>query len=84
MESPGKFDSRTLSRETLSRWTGRNRRRVREPAADTPGFRPRVVRGHTRLQHTAASGGEACGLQYVTHNCSGDRSLARAHPTISI
>ena len=22
-ESPGKFDSRTLSRETLSRWTGR-------------------------------------------------------------
>ena len=23
-ESPGKFDSRTLSRETLSRWTGRN------------------------------------------------------------
>ena len=22
--SPGKFDSRTLSRETLSRWTGRN------------------------------------------------------------
>ena len=22
MESPGKFDSRTLSRETLSRWTG--------------------------------------------------------------
>ena len=24
-ESPGKFDSRTLSRETLSRWTGRKR-----------------------------------------------------------
>ena len=23
-ESPGKFDSRTLSRETLIRWTGRN------------------------------------------------------------
>ena len=23
--SPGKFDSRTLSRETLSRWTGRTR-----------------------------------------------------------
>ena len=23
-ESPGKFDSRTLNRETLSRWTGRN------------------------------------------------------------
>ena len=23
-ESPGKFDSRTLSRKTLSRWTGRN------------------------------------------------------------
>ena len=23
-ESPGKFDSRTLSRETLSGWTGRN------------------------------------------------------------
>ena len=23
-ESPGSFDSRTLSRETLSRWTGRN------------------------------------------------------------
>ena len=22
-ESPGKFDSRTLSRKTLSRWTGR-------------------------------------------------------------
>ena len=22
-ESPGKFDSKTLSRETLSRWTGR-------------------------------------------------------------
>ena len=22
--SPGKFDSRTLSRKTLSRWTGRN------------------------------------------------------------
>ena len=22
-ESPGKFDSRTLGRETLSRWTGR-------------------------------------------------------------
>ena len=22
-ESPGKFDSRTLSREALSRWTGR-------------------------------------------------------------
>ena len=22
-EPPGKFDSRTLSRETLSRWTGR-------------------------------------------------------------
>ena len=22
-ESPGKFDSRTLSRETLNRWTGR-------------------------------------------------------------
>ena len=26
-ESPGKFDSRTLSRETLSRWTGRTRKR---------------------------------------------------------
>ena len=25
-ESPGKFDSRTLSRETLSRWTGRRHR----------------------------------------------------------
>ena len=24
--SPGKFDSRTLSRETLNRWTGRTRR----------------------------------------------------------
>ena len=24
-ESPGKFDSRTLSRETLSRWIGRKR-----------------------------------------------------------
>ena len=24
-ESPGKFDSRTLSRKTLNRWTGRNR-----------------------------------------------------------
>ena len=24
-ESPGKFDSRTLSRETLSKWTGRTR-----------------------------------------------------------
>ena len=23
-ESPGKFDSRTLSRETLNRWTGRS------------------------------------------------------------
>ena len=23
MESPGKFDSRTLNRTTLSRWTGR-------------------------------------------------------------
>ena len=23
-ESPGKFDSRTLTREILSRWTGRN------------------------------------------------------------
>ena len=23
-ESPGKFDSRTLSRETLIRWTGRS------------------------------------------------------------
>ena len=23
-ESPGKFDSRTLSRKTLNRWTGRN------------------------------------------------------------
>ena len=23
-ESPGKFDSRTLIRKTLSRWTGRN------------------------------------------------------------
>ena len=27
-ESPGKFDSRTLSRETLSRWTGRMRGRA--------------------------------------------------------
>ena len=25
-ESPGKFDSRTLNRTTLSRWTGRNAR----------------------------------------------------------
>ena len=24
-ESPGKFDSRTLNRETLNRWTGRSR-----------------------------------------------------------
>ena len=23
-ESPGKFDSRTLNRKTLDRWTGRN------------------------------------------------------------
>ena len=23
-ESPGKFDSRTLNRKTLNRWTGRN------------------------------------------------------------
>ena len=27
-ESPGKFDSRTLSRETLSRWTGCTNLRV--------------------------------------------------------
>ena len=26
-ESPGKFDSRTLNRKTLSRWTGRIRAR---------------------------------------------------------
>ena len=26
--SPGKFDSRTLSRESLSRWTGRNSNRI--------------------------------------------------------
>ena len=26
-ESPGKFDSRTLNRESLSRWTGRTLRR---------------------------------------------------------
>ena len=31
-ESPGKFDSRTLSRETLSRWTGRRALHVRARA----------------------------------------------------
>ena len=34
IESPGEFDSRTLSRETLSRWTGRSCKRPR-PAART-------------------------------------------------
>ena len=27
-ESPGKFDSRTLNRKTLSRWTGRIRESI--------------------------------------------------------
>ena len=31
-ESPGKFDSRTLSRETLSRWTGRIRHSNNKPS----------------------------------------------------
>ena len=30
--SPGKFDSRTLNRETLSRWTGRNNNDVQAQA----------------------------------------------------
>ena len=31
-ESPGKFDSRTLSRETLSTWTGRTKGAVPQSA----------------------------------------------------
>ena len=31
-ESPGKFDSRTLNRKTLNRWTGRTRARARARA----------------------------------------------------
>ena len=30
-ESPGEFDSRTLSRETLSRWTGRMALTINRP-----------------------------------------------------
>ena len=33
-ESPGKFDSRTLSREILSRWTGRNKQQTPRHAED--------------------------------------------------
>ena len=35
-ETPGKFDSRTLSKETLSRWTGRNLLCVVPISSDDP------------------------------------------------
>ena len=48
-ESPGKFDSRTLSRETLSRWTGRK--------SSKGGF---SKRGHARAIRKATSESFAC------------------------
>ena len=39
--SPGKFDSRTLNRETLNRWTGRTRVPAQDRLAD---FSPRILR----------------------------------------
>ena len=32
--SPGKFDSRTLNRKTLSRWTGRNGNHAKQHNSD--------------------------------------------------
>ena len=37
-EPPGKFDSRTLSRETLSRWTGRSTANLPTRILDFRGF----------------------------------------------
>ena len=34
-ESPGKFDSRTLDRKTLNRWTGRNTFSLYDAVIDT-------------------------------------------------
>ena len=39
-ESPGKFDSRTLNRETLDKWTGRRVCKSLFSEAAAPGFQP--------------------------------------------
>ena len=46
--SPGKFDSRTLSRKTLSRWTGRSKSNAnndnnQKPRAEALRAGPRIV-----------------------------------------
>ena len=58
--SPGKFDTRTLSRETLSRWTGRNVFELNKDAIsyyillaldDPPVCRDPAKSGHTHERH---------------------------------
>ena len=61
--SPGKFDSRTLSRKTLNRWTGRNGMSLQAAAIKTrcPGASALVKTG----RHLPMSFLLVCGLAYV-------------------
>ena len=62
-ESPGKFDSRTLSRETLNRWTGRRVWGLR-----TYGFTRRHQTCHFRKRTTSVPAeGPAYGLDFARH-----------------
>ena len=50
--SPGKFDSRTLSRETLSRWTGRSEQAASGSVFDAAAV-PIAVYGISVIYHVS-------------------------------